>query len=507
MKELLGEIAKLREREQRLIELTNLLVGEIELDELLDRVVTGLRSVTDSDGGSLYLAENKTELRFAVAQNDSKDIPFSTFKIPIDHNSIAGYAAATGETLRFDDVYQIEPSQPFQFSSSFDERFDYRTMSMLVVPLQTRNGKTVGVVQLINKKKDPSAKLSDSSTAAEQIVSYSQEDADFLNIVACQAALAIERAQLYDGIEKLLRGMVEASAASIESRDKTTAGHSQRIAGYTVAFAKRINKCNEGFFKGIHFTDDQIRELFYAAMLHDVGKIGVRENVLTKANKLSNDRLETIHLRIGMQIIREPEKKECWENIWNFIKEINIPGFLPDDKLEKLTEYRQIIVTDHEGEDRPLLDDFEFENLSVRKGNLTAAERIEIESHVAHSLSILNQIPWTDDLKRVPIIAGTHHERLSGKGYPNGLTKDEIPFEGRMLAVVDVFEALTAMDRPYKPAMPIDKAIEILGFEVKGGGLQKEIVDFFVDNKVYEVISDKQRQNFTMTSDELMALE
>lgn len=502
-----GEIERLRQREQRLIEVTTMFSSVTDLGALLEKIVESLRSVTCSDAGSLYIVQDQS-LHFSVAQNDSKEIPFKAVQLPISPATIGGYVAQTGEILRFDDVYEIGDDKPFNFrkGSDFDRQIGYRTKSMLVIPLRNRKRDVVGVVQLINKKKDWKERLATPECPDTKVVSYNDDDIDFLAILASQAAMVIERASLYDGIERLLRGFVEASAKSIESRDRTTSGHSQRIAGYTVAMAKRINQETEGFWKDIKYTPNQIRELFYAAMLHDIGKIGVREYVLTKANKLSNDKIETIRLRICVEIMHDRSREAFWMDVWEFLKEVNIPTFLDDERLARLNEIAALQIRDTTGVAHPLLDPMEYENLAVRKGNLTDGERKEIESHVVHSAEILARIPWTDDLLRVPQIAGSHHERLSGKGYPHGWKKEEIPFEGRLLAVIDVFEALTAMDRPYKPAMPIPKALEVLRMEAKFDSLQTEIVEFFIEKKVYEVISDELRKEFTLTSDEILAL-
>lgn len=496
----------LRMRQRQLVEITAMLTSETDMSRLLEKIVTSLRHVTNSDAGSLYIVEGGDHLRFSVAQNASKEIPFKSFTLPISPTTIAGYVAQSGEPIAFPDVYHIDPHLPFEFKADFDRQFGYRTKSMVAVPLRNRDLEVVGVVQLINKKSSPHARIHDEASADAVVQPYTDADIEFLNMLAAQAAIIVERAALYDGIERLLRGFVESSAKSIESRDKTTAGHSQRIAAYTVVMARRINHCDEGFWKDIRYTDDEIRELFYAAMLHDIGKIGVREYVLTKANKLTDDRMETVRLRIELEIARRPQRAEELRGAWEFLKIVNIPGFLDDAKFARLQEVGAILIADAEGAERPLLDAFELENLSVRKGNLTDQERKEMEGHVVHSAEILKKIPWTDDLKRVPQIAGSHHEKPNGKGYPQGLPKDQIPFEGRLLAVIDVFEALTAMDRPYKPAMPIPKALEILKKEAEFGGLQQEMVDFFIDHKVYEIITDDQRRNFTLTADEILAL-
>lgn len=507
MSDVQEEVRKLREREARLLEITALMSSATDLNQVLDRIVTCLRSVTCSDAGSLYLVENNQTLRFTVTQNDSKDIPFRTFSFPISPNTISGYVAQTGKPLAFDDVYLLDGSQPFTFKSDFDRQIGYRTKSMLTVPMCNRQQKVVGVVQLINKKIGAEEKIQTPLCADRVVIPYDDDDVEFMTILSAQAAIVIERASLYEGIERLLRGFVESSAKSIESRDRTTSGHSQRIAAYMVVLAKRVNKQAEGFWKDIKYTQEQIRELFYSAMLHDIGKIGVREYVLTKANKLSVNRMETLHLRIMLEIMHDRSREAEWMETWEFLKTVNIPGFLDDEKYNRLMDISRRPVRDLHGVARPLLDPMELENLAVRRGNLTDSERKEIESHVVHSSEILKKIPWTDNLLRVPMIAGSHHEKLNGKGYPLGLTKDEIPFEGRMLAVADVFEALTAMDRPYKPAMPIPKAYEILRADARAGGLQPEIVEFFIEQKIADVISDELRKSFTLNSEEILALE
>jgi HD-GYP domain-containing protein (c-di-GMP phosphodiesterase class II) len=501
------EVHRLRERERQLVEITSMLSAVTDTNTLLEKIMTSLRLATLSDAGSLYIVEGEATLRFSVAQNDSRDIPFKAFTLPISPNTIAGYVAQSGEILCFDDVYSINGDRPFQFKADFDRQFGYRTRSMLCVPMRNQQQKIVGVVQLINKKRNVADRIQEAADADRVVLTYTPDDIEFLEILASQAAIIIERAALYEGIERLLRGFVESSAASIESRDKVTAGHSERIAAYIVAMAKRINRTTEGFWKDINYTPEEIRELFYSAMLHDIGKIGVREHVLMKENKLTNDRIETIRLRIELEIMNDRERETEWREIWEFLKGVNIPGFLDDDRFNRLQEVAGRSVRDSQGAARPLLDEFELENLSVRRGNLTDAERKEIESHVVHSAEILQVIPWTDNLRRVPIIAGSHHEKLNGKGYPRGLTKDEIPFEGRMLAVLDVFEALTAMDRPYKPAMPLAKALEVLRSEAKFGGLQEEIVEFFIQEKIHDVIPEEQRRHFTLNAEEILALE
>ncbi len=500
------EIARLEDREKKLIEITAMLSSVCDLSTLLEKIVESLRAATHSDAGSLYIVENEDTLLFSVAQNDSKEIPFKAFKLPISPKNIAGYVAQSGTLIRFEDVYQIDESHPFRFNADFDRTFGYRTKSMVAVPMRNRQGRIVGVVQLINRKKDFATRLDSPDDVERSTEPYSDEDVEFLEILASQAAIAIERQSLYEGIERLLRGFVESSAKSIESRDKVTGGHSQRIAAYMVVLAKRMTRAEEGPLKDVAFSPEQVRELLIAAMLHDIGKIGVREHVLNKQNKLTDDRMETIRLRIEIAALCEPETRASWEEAWTFLKEVNIPGFLDDDRHTRLQEVAKREAPDGRGGRRPLLDEFELENLAVRRGNLTDAERKMIESHVFHSEKILSAIPWTENLRQVPLIAGTHHEKMNGKGYPKGLAGEEIPIGGRMLAVVDVFEALTAQDRPYKRAMPVERALEILRSDAKAGALDTAIVEFFIGNRCYEVVTDEMRKGFALSAEEILAL-
>lgn len=500
-------LERLRARERNLVEVAALLSSARDLETLLERIMTSLREATGSDAGSLYVIEPGERLRFAVAQNASREIPFKSFTLPISEATIAGYVAATGETLAFEDVYRMPSGLPCSFKADFDARFGYRTRSMLAAPMRNRDGRIMGVVQLINRKRTPEAKIFDEATADAQVIAYRAEDVESLGILASLAGIALERAALYDGIERLLRGFVASSTTSIEARDKVTGGHSRRIAAYTVVLAKRMSRAEEGPFAAVRFPRAAIRELFYAAMLHDIGKIGVREQVLCKENKLSDDRMETIRLRIGLERLRAPERAAWWTETWEFLKAVNLPRFLDDAGLARLHALAGETVRDADGAATPLLAADDLEKLAVRKGNLTAAERREIESHVAHSRAILEQIPWTEDLRQVPLIAGLHHEKPNGKGYPLGLTFEALPLEARILAVADVFEALTAMDRPYKPAMPAARAIEILRLEATDGGLDAEIVEFFARNEIHAVITDELRKNFTLTPEEILALE
>lgn len=300
-------------------------------------------------------------------------------------------------------------------------------------------------------------------------------------------------------VERLWHAFVETMVMTLDARDPTTAGHSTRLAGYAVKLAEAM--AAEGYFArcGLDCSEDFLRELYYAALLHDIGKIGVREDVLLKCRRLSQDRLESIRhkfncYRQSRQLDKlrqgtspDEETGELVEEYFRFIAEINDRNYITDADGEKIREIAALQFIAPDGAVYPLLDDFEVENLSIRRGNLTAAERRNMDSHVIHTYEILRKMPWMKELAGVPHFAASHHEKLDGSGYSRGLKKDEIPVQARMLAILDIFEALTARDRPYKPPMPASEVLPILEKAAASGQLDQEILGIFVRAGVYRL--------------------
>lgn len=481
------------------------LSSEHNLDKLLDMIVREVRMFTHSDGGSLYIKEGDT-LSFEIAQNDTfarryGTVPFKAFKIPIDHNSIAGYVASTGEILNISDTDAIGDEYPFSFDTmrDFDKKMDYTSKSMLVVPMRNHKDEIIGVIQLIN-----------ALGADGNVVPFDEELRDLVVSLASQAAVAICNSRFIQDIKNLFESIVTYSAQAIDARSPHTAGHSDRVAKLVLLQAETINAQSEGVFGEVFFSDEQLDELRIASFLHDIGKIGVRESVLDKANKLTDDKIESIGNRFAF-IMRDIALKAVERKLRNnltpneaaaldieteakiaelkkdfeLINGINVPRYYNDEEESHLNAIAAKSYTDIDGVVKPLLTPDEIEKLRVRKGNLTADERLEIESHVRHTLKILEQIPFTDELKNVPVIAATHHEMLNGTGYPNKLTADDIPLQARMLAVADIFDALTAEDRPYKPPLPLNVTIKILREEAENGRLDRNLVDLFITEEIY----------------------
>jgi HD-GYP domain-containing protein (c-di-GMP phosphodiesterase class II) len=512
-------------RTNEIMELTDIgiqLTTEKNYNTLLDLILTQARRITQSDAGSLYLVESdehgSKRLRFKLTQNDSRpDIPFVEFTIPIDRTSLAGYTASEAEPLVIDDVYMLPPEVDYAFNRSFDERYGYRTKSMLVIPMQNHHGDVIGVVQLINRKRNFAERIATPADAERWIISYSPHTVKIVRALAGQAAVSIENSQLYEAIERLFEGFVRAAVTAIEQRDPTTSGHSERVATRTVALATLVDRVDSGPYREVSFSAEQIREIRYAGLLHDFGKVGVREQVLVKAKKLYESDLALIRQRYafirrsvdwrfereraefllahGQQGYREfltrldarrAEELALAERFMKLVQESNEPSVLAEGNFEQLKEFAARSFDDIDGAPQPFLQDPELRMLSIRKGSLDEEERLEIESHVTHTFDFLRRIPWTRTLSQIPDIAHAHHEKLNGRGYPRRIGGEAIPLQTRMMTIADIYDALTAQDRPYKRAVPPPRALDIMQDEVKGGMLDTDLFRLFVDSKVWE---------------------
>jgi len=499
---------------------------ERDTPALLDLVLTKSRELTGADAGSLYLVEARQHgtrcLVFQHTQNDSRAVPFRRFVLPFGPQSLAGYAAVAGEPLNIEDAYRLGDRGP-RFNREFDHRFKYRTRSMLVVPMKNQQGEVIGVLQLINAKKHAGTKLVSPKTVEAEVIPFSQHSEALAKSLASQAAVALENNLLYRGIQKQFRGFVGAAGKAIEARDPTTFGHSERVAKLTVRLAEVVDRTATGAYAGVHLSREEMKELEYAALLHDVGKVRVADHVLVKAKKLYPLQLELIHkrflylrkgteaaslekklefvLRHGRQSCQkefariEAERDRQLERLDDFLRTIisaNEPGVLEGKVSSRLAEIAASGLGSDSGLSEPLLNPEEFRLLSIPRGTLDDAERSEIQSHVLHSFNFLRQIPWTKDLKKIPQIARAHHEKLDGSGYPDHIRGRAIPIQARMMAISDVYDALTAADRPYKAAVTAQRALEIIEREVKSNLLDPALFELFRDAKVYQVTARRE---------------
>ena len=499
------------------------LSAERDINKLLDQILKKSREITAADAGSLYLVETDKDkdsrqddlLRFKLTQNDSVVAPFEEFTMALNDTSMAGYAALNGKSVNVADAYRLPPGSPYKFSRSFDEKSGYRTRSMLVVPMRDHVGKVIGVVQLINKKRDAGMVLRPVGLVDQYVIPFTSVDEELVTSLASQAAVAFENTRLIQDIKNLFDIFVRASVTAIEKRDETTKGHSGRVAVLTESLATRVDALTTGPFREVRFSRDQLQEIRYASLLHDFGKVSVREVVLNKGKKLYPTELllvqqrfayikrtaEAEHLRAkleqvlsggaGADLLRQMDgahaaQQSELDQLLKTIVQANEPSILEEERARALLDLPRRTYPSWDGRALPFLSPDELGALSVRRGSLSEEERREIESHVRHTYEFLREIPWTSEYARIPEIAWAHHEKLDGTGYPRRLTGQDIPVQSRMMTISDIFDALVAWDRPYKKSVPVDKALDILGDEARGGKLDKDLLGVFIEAKVYE---------------------
>ena len=509
-----------REREQ-LNEIGIALSSQRDVRELLNLILAKAREITRADAGSLYLieedAEGHRQLRFMLTQNDSLVFPFKEFTLPLAEDSMAGYTALRGKVVNFADAYHIRTEMPFHFNDNYDRESGYRTKSLLTLPMRNAKGEVLGVLQLINSKNDPAARLRSEVDVAAHVQPFHERSVRLALSLASQAAVAYENRKLYNDIQTLLEGFVKAAVTAIEQRDPTTSGHSLRVAAYTQGLAEIVDQVSTGPYGASHFDHEQMKEIRYAALLHDFGKVGVREEVLVKAKKLYPMQMELLKQRfdyirkeveVGMvrrklQMFLERDRGDALSEIarlsedfeqrldriqdyLEFILQANEPTLMQQGQFRKLNEIAKQSFLDTKGSELPYINADEMRMLSIPKGSLDAAERQQIESHVVYTFNFLSQIPWTKELRGVPEIARAHHEKLNGTGYPYKLNGDQIPLQTKMMTICDIFDALTASDRPYKRAVPVERALSILDECVQANEIDAELYRLFRESKVYE---------------------
>lgn len=510
--------------------------GERDIPKLLTLILQKAREISKADAGSIYTIEyapnskkiSDAKLRFRFTQNSSIKTDLSEFTVPIDNKSIVGNAVLHEQPINIPDLYQLseDPSQnPFgvRHNRSFDARSGYQSHSMLTLPMFDISHRPIGVIQLINRKREFNSKLVKSSDFEKQVVPFSGHDEEYTQIVAQQAGIALENAEMHNEIQRLFDGFVNASVTAIEQRDPTTSGHSHRVAKLTVELARCVDLDESSFFKDVHFSDDEMREIEYASLLHDFGKLGVRENVLVKAKKLYPWQYETVQERFDLiracleidylrQIVNfmnnptafsidfNPENIKAerdqkmleLEDFFKFVATSNEPTVLPQGGFERLNDIAKLTFKTIDGREKAYITADELKALSVSRGSLTAEEFAEIQSHVTHTYEFLRKIPWGHRLANVPEIAAKHHEKLDGTGYPLSASGPQIPIQSRMMSISDIYDALTASDRPYKKAVPAEKALDIINMEVKGGKIDQALFELFVKSGSYKIVLDKK---------------
>lgn len=509
-----------RGRQAELLRVAAALAGEHDLEVLLERILETACELGKADAGSLYLIEGEGEdrrLTFVLARNDSVAAPLQSVRVALDRRSVAGHVALSGETVTVADVRKLGDGVPYAFDASFDRATGYHTRSLLAAPMVTRSGEVIGVLQLLNHRLGEALPITSPSAADRAVGAFGEGEVALIRALASQAAVVIENSRLVVEIEQLFEGFVQASVTAIEQRDPSTSGHSQRVATASVALARALQQRGDAAGASLRIDGDGITQLRYAALLHDFGKVGVRETVLTKERKLLPDRRALIgerlrHARraIEAEVLRamvaelidagrSPDDADLrrigamieaaahdLQEADGVVDQADQPVTLEDATLVALRMLSEKFFPGPTGRPEPLISSDEVSSLAIRRGSLTEEELAEMRAHVDHSFRFLKALPWPRRLADVPAIAHAHHEAPGGNGYPRRLAGDAIPLEARIIAVCDVFDALVAADRPYKPALSVEEALETLRQEADAGLLDGRLVEVFIAARVWE---------------------
>ncbi len=489
---------------------------ETNIERLLENILIAAKVVTSADAGTIYRMHKKTSLRFAIVHNDSLNIAYGgasgakvpqLFKnVPLYHedgspnnSAVAAYAALHEKTVNIANAYD---ASEFDFSSArrFDKSTGYRSESFLTVPMKNHEQEIIGVLQLIN------AKISN----AQQFRPFSLEEQHFAESLASQAAIALTNRALINQLEVLFESFIRLINIAIDEKSPYTAGHCQRVPALTMMLADACVKQEKGPFADFFLSTIERYELKIASLMHDCGKISTPIYVVDKATKLETifDRIALIDTRF--EIALRDAKLGMFEAIENGIdpqlarnKFTVLKNNILADRafcracnagqenmpVESITRLKHIAKTYEwqtmDGIKCDFLNEDELTNLSIRHGTLTRDERRTINQHIESSIRMLETLPWPKHLKRVPEYAGAHHERMDGKGYPNGLTGKEMSAPARMMAIADIFEALTAKDRPYKKTMKLSEALKILQQFSQNGHIDPDLYKIFIEEKVY----------------------
>jgi HD-GYP domain-containing protein (c-di-GMP phosphodiesterase class II) len=508
------------------------LSGEKNIGRLLEMIVDEARRIANADAGTLYILDKKENcLRFQILQNDTMNIRKGGISgeaiddlpsVPLydadghpNHANVSSYVALTGKRIAITDVYE---ASEFEFSGTrkYDSATGYRSRSMLVIPMADHENRIIGVLQLLNAT-DPES---------GEVVSFLSESVDLVASLASQAAVALTNARLIEDLQKLFDSFIRSIATAIDEKSPFTGGHIARVVTLTMDIARAINESDRDCFKDVRFSPDELEELRIAAWMHDIGKITTPEHLVSKTNKLEGifDRIELLETRFALiqqvfeneclkrkiEILQSGEAAACRDQsfdqlnadlqrkITDLANDLDLLRRINSDK-QQANEQTVVHVAGIakktfllDGREQPYLTAEEKECLSILRGNLLESERKIIEHHAEMTRRITRELPFPERLARVPEYAAGHHEKLDGSGYPAGLKAADIPIQSRIIAVADVFEALTARDRPYKGPMTVSQALKILGFMKKDGHIDPDIYDLFVDKKLYLAYSEKE---------------
>ncbi len=508
------------------------LSAERDINRLLESILTAAKTITRADGGTLYRVTEERTLRFEIVRTTSlayylggttgTPVPFYPIHLmgkdgKPNHGMVAAYAALTGKTVNIPDAYTAEG---FDFSGTrnFDKKTGYRSKSFLTVPMKNHENEIIGVLQLINAS-DP---------ANGEIVPFSPSDQRLAESLASQAAVALTNRMLIIQLEELFESFINLMNTAIDEKSPYTGGHCQRVPQLTMMLAEAVNDMAEGPLASFNMNDKDRYELKIAGLLHDCGKVTTPVHVVDKATKLESiyDRIHLVDTRFEVlkrdaeiELLKEKallvahgalraehdaadarhrERIRRLDEDRAFLRACNIGGEAmresDQERVKAIARYRWTDISGHEAN---FLSEDELKNLTIRAGTLTGDERQIINHHIVATIKMLEALPWPKHLKNVPEYAGGHHERMDGKGYPKGLVRDQMSVQARVMGIADIFEALTAKDRPYKKGKTLSESLEILGKFRLNGHIDPDLFDVFVRKKVYrryaELFLDKEQ--------------
>lgn len=493
---------------KKLIDIGIALSKEKNINILLEMILNEARIISNSDGGTVYLlSEDDKKLNFEIMQTESLGIKFGGSSIPVPEsiypvklynddgtknlNNVSAVCALTGKTINIKNAYSND-EYDFSGVKGFDEKHNYHSKSFLNVPLKNHKDKVIGVLQLLNAQKK------------DKIVSFSEELVDLVEALSSQASVALTNQLLINEQKKLFRSFIKLVVDALDNKDPVTGGHCNRVPLISMMIADYINSDVDDMYKDFSFSDDEMDELYVAAWLHDFGKVATPDHIMNKSTKLQGlyDKIDQVKLRfeilkrdIMIDMYEEKsgkldqttisDKLDKVKNDFIFLEKSNLGGeYMSKELQNKVYEIAKNKIT-IDNELQPILSDKEVDFLTISRGTLSEEDRQIMENHVSLSYELLDKLPYPEHLKQVPFYAGCHHEKLNGEGYPNGYKEEQLPLQARIIAIADVFEGLTAPDRPYKKPYKLSKALKILKFMVNDGEIDPTLFRLLITKKLY----------------------
>ena len=510
------KIIDLENRIHRLNEIGMALSTESDSNKLFEMILEEARNITNADGRTLYSKNDTGDLQFEILRNDTMNttmggssgikIPFDPVKLWVDESTpnqsnVSAYVALTGETVNIKDAYK-EEGFDFSGTKAYDQKTGYRSQSFLTVPLKNHENEIIGVMQLINAR-DKNGK----------VVPFDNDMQEQIESLASQGAVALTNKKLVGELKTLFEAFIQLIATAIDKKSEYTGGHCSRVPVITMMLADEVAKTKTGKYKDFKMTEDDRYELYIAAWLHDCGKVATPPHVVDKGTKLETifDRIELIKTR--MEILKRDAEidflkrqlngflpdydkeyrnsiKQIDENI-QFIESCNIGGeFMKPELQERIKSIsKQKLLLNDEWVN--ILTENEVRNLNITKGTLLPEERDIINDHISITIDMLEQLPYPKNLKNIPEFAGGHHEKMDGTGYPKGLKADQMSPQAKIMAIADIYEALTAADRPYKDGKKLSQAMRIMGFMKNDYHIDEDLFEIFVSSGVYKHYADE----------------